>query len=83
LKTLEGETITVDILQETKIGLVLGDVKKKGPEGITKTASSLLAKWKKEVRAGGEKRKRETPTKEEGIKKRGLNCKHSGSLAHL
>lgn len=57
--------------QETKLGIILGSVKKKGPAPLTKAASSLLVKWKKGVLrdSGEQKRKRETTTKEPPAKK--------------
>lgn len=60
--------------KETKLGLILGEVKKKGPDAVSKQASALLARWKRDIRDSGEKRKRETPTKSTPTKKAALNC---------
>ena len=51
LKALKGAEPTVEVLQETKIGLTVNALRKDGSEDVRTLASALLQKWKALYRA--------------------------------
>jgi transcription elongation factor S-II len=46
LKALKGAEPTVEVLQETKIGLTVNALRKDGSEDVRTLASALRQKWK-------------------------------------
>ena len=51
LKALKGAEPTVEVLQETKIGLTVNALRKDSSEDVRTLASALLQKWKALYRA--------------------------------